>query len=1382
MRRHSKASTAGSTKRRAKTKPALLACALAACATVALLVVGPAGASTTRFLQETFGSSAQPTFPADRGIAVDQSTNEVYVLDATEDTLYRFNSDGSASNFSALGSNAIDGEGSGDETPQLGLSIPSSRKESQIAIDESGTATDGDIYVAGGSAHRVDIFSSEGEYKGQLTEYSGGALGETCGVAVDGSGNVYVGDYSHGVHVYEPAANPPVNGDNTATFTTAANPCTMAAGTGATEGFLFVDRYNGELLKLDAATGEVKYTIASGASTVSVDPSSGHIFSARNTGGSSTIDEYDASGASEASLVSSFKPGGTAEGVAANGASEEVYVSRSGTENVEVYGATKVIPDVTTEAPTSNTGVRATLAGMVNPDGVELSECFFEWGQGSGSTAYTDTAPCAETPGEIGAGTAPVAVHADISGLIPQGTRYHYRLVGVNPNATINGSNQEFTTPDTVITEAATGVAPNEATLNGTVNPDTATISECVFEWGPEKPFYESTQNYPEAAPCVPGPGGIGSGTTPVAVEAVLDELHPGTRYAYRLRVDTGTGSIYGENELVQSSGPAILATWAGNVTYTEASLRTQISPEGSATTYRFEYGKTTAYGSETSELTVGSDSEAHELSRFLEDLEPGATYHYRVIANSGVAENVGPDRAFSTYQRFSANTDCPNQAFRIGSSAPLPDCRAYEMVSPVDKNGGDIAPNINLLSYKLVRRMQGSLDGNKVTYSSRTAFGDAVSNRYTNQYLASRAPSGWATHGISAPLNTTIGGPLSNIEFNTFFETFTPDLSVGWLIDENRTPLTEGGVEGEKNYYWRDNANDTYHAIAISPFQAYVQGFTPDLSHMLIDSYDSSGNLHAYDFTGEELHPLGLLPNGSLVSASVAGSALSGIGTDSNLFNPISEDGSRVFWMYNARTDGSGRLFLRENPGEDQSAVNGSEECTEPEKACTISISDPIIGPIAEAIFWGASADGSHLLMGAGGSDFLSDLYEVDVDAGTHSLIAHDVRGVLGASEDLSYVYFVSTEPLAPGATEGEQNLYLRRDGEITFIAALAKVDTGKNREEGGSAAEKTLAGIDAVSGYNVVGLSPIERASRITPDGRQIAFQSIRSLTGYDNADANNGEPDVEVFHYDADTAKLTCASCNPSGARPEGEPLHKPYSKPSALVEDYSHTDARRWTAAWLPTWEQSMHASRALSDDGKRVFFNSYDALVAQDTNGVQDVYQWEAQGTGGCTKPDGCIGLISDGESAQRSEFIDASASGGDVFFETNAGLLPQDPGLIDIYDARVNGGFPQPPSPPECFGDACQSVPSPPNDPTPASAGFRGAGDPKPGAAHNCGAQARRARTLARRARVLRRKARHARSKRRTKVLRRRSSRYARRATSYSKRATRCRTNRRVER
>ena len=94
----------------------------------------------------------------------------------------------------------------------------------------------------------------------------------------------------------------------------------MAAGAGATEGSLFVERYNGELLKLDAATGESKYQLASGASTVSVDPTTGDVFSARNTGGSSTIDEYDASGATEASLASSFEPGGTAEG-----ASEEVY-------------------------------------------------------------------------------------------------------------------------------------------------------------------------------------------------------------------------------------------------------------------------------------------------------------------------------------------------------------------------------------------------------------------------------------------------------------------------------------------------------------------------------------------------------------------------------------------------------------------------------------------------------------------------------------------------------------------------------------------------------------------------------------------------------------------------------------------------------------------------------------------------------------------------------------------------------------------------------------------------------------------------------------------------------------------------------------------------
>jgi hypothetical protein len=137
---------------------------------------------------------------------------------------------------------------------------------------------------------------------------------------------------------------------------------------------------------------------------------------------------------------------------------------------------------------------------------------------------------------------------------------------------------------------------------------------------------------------------------------------------------------------------------------------------------------------------------------------------------------------------------------------------------------------------------------------------------------------------------------------------------------------------------------------------------------------------------------------------------------------------------------------------------------------------------------------------------------------------------------------------------------------------------------------------------------------------------------------------------------------------------------------------------------------------LSSDGRRVFFESSDALVPQDSNGTTDVYEWESNGTRTCTRVEGCISLISAGTSSVPSYFIDASESGSDVFFITASSLVTGDPGLVDLYDARENGGFPAPPPPPApCEGDACQSPASAPSDPTPASTGFSGPGSPSAG-------------------------------------------------------------------
>jgi hypothetical protein len=339
VRSHAKASPAGSTERAKghgrRTSPSFggLLLVLSLLCLGLLFAPAPALALSHPFL-ETFASAEQPSFGKPEGMAVDQSSGDLLVIDGEANTVSRFNPDGTPAEFSALGTNVIDGSGTGDETPQSGLSF-GGHGEVQIAVDNSGGATDGNIYVPQAGAKVVDVFASSGEYLGQLTESSEGALHEPCGVAVDPSGNLYVGDFSGAIHKYEPAANPPVNGDSSASFAFSSN-CTLAAGAGATEGFLFATHYGaGTVAKLDSASGEEKYEFTAGPeSSVSVDPASGHVYATKGE----EIVEFDASGASSATEVSATLLASAVFGVALNGSSGNLYATREGNANVEVFG------------------------------------------------------------------------------------------------------------------------------------------------------------------------------------------------------------------------------------------------------------------------------------------------------------------------------------------------------------------------------------------------------------------------------------------------------------------------------------------------------------------------------------------------------------------------------------------------------------------------------------------------------------------------------------------------------------------------------------------------------------------------------------------------------------------------------------------------------------------------------------------------------------------------------------------------------------------------------------------------------------------------------------------------------------------------------------
>lgn len=766
---------------------------------------------------------------------------------------------------------------------------------------------------------------------------------------------------------------------------------------------------------------------------------------------------------------------------------------------------------------------------------------------------------------------------------------------------------------------------------------------------------------------------------------------------------------------------PTITASFVSSVNPEGAVVRALINPHfWPDTRYRVEYG--TGKCSEGGCTSVQPDPPGAKLTSqvigaplptagvFLRGLSPATTYHYRFVAESGGGGPAfGPEGSLKTFPLPPApNTNCPNQSFRSGASALLPDCRAYEMVSPVDKGGADIMAIVTeSITLNRAALDQASIDGSKLTYSTYRAFGDVESAPYSSQYTATRTSSGWQSEGISPPRGRML--VETSVATDTQFKAFSPDLCNAWVLQETDALLAPGAVSGFPNLYRRQNCEpgaDSYQPLTtIEPpnrlpgqYRLELQGISADGAHALFLAPDSltgtpdpgPSKTLLYEAFGEgQLRLVCILPNGKPVSAGCsAGTSSSAYhhGRTEAVSHAISTDGSRIFWSDAGWNEFQGKIYVRINGKQTVAVSKGGEELTGREKAQ----------------YWTAAADGSRAIFTvgemAGEEDSLragaADLYEFDVGAKTTSLIAHGVYGVLGASEDAKRIFFVSKEALAAGAVAGEPNLYLHEagKGEFTFIATLSKADA----EPGTFIA------------FSPINYEPSKHTAQVTSDGTVAVFMSTAPLTGIDNTDAVSGRADAEVYRFDATADQLTCISCNSTGARPTGRNISE-------------EGDYASWAAARLPAAQSELYpVSRALSANGGRAFFESFEPLVPTDTNGAADIYEWESLGEGDCVEDSaafndaagGCVSLISSGEDPSGATLVDTDPSGENVFFTTHSSLLPQDPGLIDIYDARVGGGFPpQAGTPSVCEGEACQGSSQAPNDPTPASSSFQGSGN-----------------------------------------------------------------------
>jgi hypothetical protein len=597
----------------------------------------------------------------------------------------------------------------------------------------------------------------------------------------------------------------------------------------------------------------------------------------------------------------------------------------------------------------------------------------------------------------------------------------------------------------------------------------------------------------------------------------------------------------------------------------------------------------------------------------------------------------------------------CQNAAIRLEQgSARLPDCRAYELVTP----------DLNHASLGTEPTGATSPDGGKIAYGTRDAPANAHSASVWNMVLARRGANGWSGAGLAPPFTAPTPAYMGSAT-----RAFSLDLSTTY--EASAQPLAPGAGSGMNVFVGNpDSGYDLLSPVPTQVFPGYLSYFvpefrwaTPDFGHVYFSSFEHQVpedpvSFNTYVWSRDRgTRLLGILPDGT----PAPNGATVGPIDDDQWLGWASDDGKYAAFY------ADGHLYLR---------VDDDHTVDVAASQRTVDAGTSPAGPVLV----GVSHDGSKVLFttpaeltndaytgrsggvpnGAG-----SDLYSYDTATGVLAdLTANsdtvnagagaNVVVVAKVTDDASRIYFLADGVLADGARAGHRSLYVWHDGQIDFVAPGDGI---------------------VRSGMKFANTPYFD----VTPDGKRFLFASTDSLTGYDNTDPVTGASHAELFTGELG-GELKCVSCRPGGTRPTADSVMPQFSSSSL-------GPSRR---------------VRVMSDDGKRIFFYSMDAVVPSASSGMQTVFEYS----------EGRVSLISPGNASSPATFLDASASGDDVFFATHDELVANpNGGDYAIYDAKVGGGFATPPAPAACKGEDCRTDATPaPSIPVAASLAFADAG------------------------------------------------------------------------